>query len=184
MEQRISLPGSSRKLPLPVLGSSTPLPDNLPVSGGWGYTRESACIITDDIAPANDALAHGRRLAGELIAERLRRELDSMPVPLNPSRILWKTTRNKLIRAPDGSPAYDYYSVSINALITDELDVVQCEHAEVNESGELEHIRAAQEKWRSLRFQNEHDFWFDISRVKGIPDDADMTMMMFRGAFA
>ncbi len=67
-----------REFPLPALESSTPLPDDLPVAGGRGYTKEEVCIILDDEVSEDDGEVHGKSHAGSMISLRLQKELDAI----------------------------------------------------------------------------------------------------------
>ena len=170
-----------REFPLPTLDSGTPLPDDLPVAGGWGYTKEDACIILDDEAQKDDGEVHGRSHAGLMIPERLQRELNAMQPPLDLVQVRWKTRTHDLIRKPDGSLAYDCFKVEIGAFLRPDYEVLERKMAQAKQdtgfSREISSLRYG------LRLVSVREFWFDISRIKGIPDDAGMMMTMYRGEF-
>lgn len=170
-----------REFPLPTLDGGTPLPDDLPVAGGWGYTKEEACIILDDEVSEDDGEVHGRSHAGSMISLRQQQELDAMQPPLDLVQIRWKTRAHDLIRNPDGSPAYDCFKVEIGAFLRSDYEMLERKMAEAKQdtgySREISNLRYG------LRLVSVREFWFDNSRIKGIPDDAGVMMTMYRGQF-
>lgn len=149
------------ELPLPELDATIPLPADLPVAGGWGYHREEPCIITDEREPDPDSdAAQGRDHAIFFIRERLLLELGAMEFESRLARVSWRVRTEELIRDADGKPALDHFEVELAGLLDEGV-------------GEP----------APPRFRNVCTFWFDVSRVRGIPDDADMSMMCGGGRF-
>ena len=163
-----------RQLPLPRLDHMTPLPDGLPVAGGWGYTKEDACILTDDRESTGEDEPIGLDFEFEFIEWRLIEELNAMPLEGDLAEICWKVQTQNIERDPDGKPSYDCLTVLVTAYLKSDLEAL------ANEEGELSSRRVAQ-KQRSLRFMNNCRFWFDVSRIKGIPDDAEFFMRIQHG---
>ena len=62
----------------------------------------------------------------------------------------------------------------MTAFLRRDLDALQQER-DADPSGKF------RKGWQALRFMNRCEFWFDISRVKGIPDDADFYMRIRHG---
>ncbi len=166
-----------RELPLPRLDAATPLPDWLPVAGGWGYTKDDACVITDDRGPSPEDYPIGLDFEFEFIAERLVEELNAMPLDGALTDIRWKVRTQNLERHPDGTLSYDHLEVLVTAYLASELE----ELAETQDGHDPED---AADRRRALRFMNEREYWFDISRVKGIPDDAEFSMRISHGRIA
>ena len=169
--------GTPRQLPLPRLDHTTALPADLPVAGGWGYAKEDACIITDDRQPDESDDSDepvGLDYEFEFIERRLIEELNAMPLDDDLSDIQWKVQTQEIERAPDGAPMHDRLSVLVTAFLRRDLDALQQER-DADPSGKF------RKGWQALRFMNRCEFWFDISRVKGIPDDADFYMRIRHG---
>lgn len=173
-----------RELPLPKLDASTPLPASLPVAGGWGYSRAEPCIITDHREPDPDAnQARGRDHALSFIAERLLLELNAMQFEQPLARLKWRVVAESLERDPNGRPMLDCYSVNLSGYLRadlEQLETLQREAAGGDAQKRAELLR----RQDRLRFSNTCDFWFDVSGVRGIPDDADMYMLTGQGSFS
>ncbi len=180
MSESMHTPILERELPLPRLDASLALPDDLPVSGGWGYSKQDACIITDDTEPADDGLAHGLDFEFIFIEHRLIEELNAMSLHEELADIRWKVQTQEIHRHPDGSPAYDCFQVHVSAYLRTDLELVLREEAAM-ENGEPDLDRVVADKRRNLRLVKNCEYWFDISRVKGIPDDAEFSMRVSRG---
>lgn len=163
-----------RQLPLPRLNHTTPLPDGLPVAGGWGYSKEDACILTDDRESADGDEPIGLDFEFEFIEWRLIEELNVMSLEGVLEEVCWKVQTQSLERDQDGTPSFDCLRVVVTAYLRSDLEALENGENELS-SG----VVAA--KRRSLRFMNECDFWFDVSRVKGIPDDAEFFMRIQHG---
>ena len=172
MEQDAS---GSRGIPLPKLGLETPLPEGMPVSGGWGYTRDEPCIITDDREPDPDSgEARGLDHAIFFIRERLLLELNAMELERPLARIKWKIVAQELIRSVDGRPLFDHYKVNLSAFDRDGLHAIE---REAGERGQEDSVL----RGRSSRLSIDREYWFDVTRVPGIPDDAGMYMTYSSG---
>ena len=164
----------SRQLPLPRLDRTTPLPDGIPVAGGWGYTREDACILTDDREIAGEEEPIGLDFEFAFIESRLIEELNAMPLEEELANIRWKVQTQSLERDVNGTPAYDCLTVVVTAYLRSDLEALAAAKDEPSSD-------VMADKRRSLRFMNECEFWFDVSRVKGIPDDAEFSMRISSG---
>jgi len=163
-----------RQLPLPRLDHETPLPGELPVAGGWGYTKDDACILTDDREIADQGEPIGLDFEFEFIEWRLIEELNAMSLDGELAEIRWKVQTQSIERDPNGTPSYDCLTVLVTAYLRSDLDALATADDEATEG-------SAGGKRRSLRFMNECEFWFDVSRVKGIPDDAEFCMRIQHG---
>ena len=161
--------GRLRQLPLPRLDHTTPLPDDLPVAGGWGYAKEDACIITDDRETAGDNEPIGLDFEFAFIEQRLIEELNAMPLDEELSDIRWKVQTQKIERGPDGLFSHDHLTVLVTAFLRRDRDALDAEREAIGSD-------RLRDGWQALRFTNTCVFWFDVSRVKGIPDDAEFFM--------
>jgi len=163
-----------RQLPLPRLDYATPLPGELPVAGGWGYTKDDACILTDDREIADQGEPIGLDFEFEFIEWRLIEELNAMSLDGELAEIRWKVRTQDLERSASGTPSFDRLMVEVTAYLRSELEALVA--AENPPSSE-----PAADPRRTLRFMNMCEFWFDVSRVKGIPDDAEFCMRIQHG---
>ena len=175
--------GKWRSLPLPRLDSTTPLPERLYVAGGWGYSRDEPCIITDHRGPLPGS-DEPPGLAHELffIRERLLLELNAMEMEGPLARIRWKVVTQELVRDESGKPLFDHFDVSLSAFLRDELEELEALKREAEAGGHEESMESYMRRTMA-RFRNSCDFWFDVSGVQGIPDDADMYMRVSSGRF-
>lgn len=174
MAEKIPKRRQSRQLPLPRLDRATPLPDGIPVAGGWGYSKDDACILTDDREDASEDEPIGLDFEFEFIEWRLIEELNAMPLEGELAEIRWKVQTQSIERDPNGTPCYDCLTVLVTAYLKSELDALAAADDEATEGGVVD-MRS------SLRLMNECEFWFDVSRVKGIPDDAEFCMHIQHG---
>ena len=174
MTERIREHRQPRQLPLPRLDHATLLPDGLPVAGGWGYTKDDACILTDVRESASENEPIGLDFEFEFIEWRLIEELNAMPLEGELADIRWKVRTQSIDRDTNGTPSYDCLTVLVTAYLRSDLEALAAADDEATEG-------SAGDKRRSLRFMNECEFWFDVSRVKGIPDDAEFCMRIQHG---
>lgn len=173
-----------RELPLPKLDASTPLPTGMPVAGGWGYTRDEPCIITDHREPDPDANeAQGRDHALRFIPERLLLELNAMQMEGPLARLKWRVVTEDLKREAGGKPVLDQFTVHLSAYLRDDLEELEALKREAEGADTRRRMELHRRRSR-LRFSNTCDFWFDVSGVRGIPDDADMYMLVSQGNFS
>lgn len=184
MEDHVEQKTSSRRsLPLPRLDSTTPLPEGMHVAGGWGYSRDEPCVITDHRGPQPGS-DEPPGLAHELffIRERLLLELNAMEMDGSLVRIRWKVMTQDLIRDEGGRPLFDHFEVSLSAFLRDELKELEAQKREAKDADHKQRMELHMREARA-RFRNSCDFWFDVSGVPGIPDDADMYMRVTSGRF-
>lgn len=174
MAEKIPKRRQSRQLPLPRLDQATPLPDGLPVAGGWGYTKDDVCILTDDRESSGEDEPIGLDFEFEFIEWRLIEELNAMPLEGELAEIRWKVQTQSIERDANGTPSYDCLTVLVTAYLRSDLEALATADDEATEG-------SAVDMRRSLRFMNECEFWFDVSRVKGIPDDAEFCMRIQHG---
>ena len=162
------------ELPLPRLDTRTPLPNDLPVAGGWGYTKDDACVLTDDREIAGEGEPIGLDFEFAFIESRLIAELNAMPLEEELAQIRWKVQTQSIERDSDGAPAYDCLTVLVTAYLRSDWEALAA--AKDQQSPDVRAHRR-----RGLRLVSKCDFWFDVSRVKGIPDDAEFFMRTSSG---
>jgi hypothetical protein len=163
-----------RQLPLPCLDHTTPLPVDIPVDGGWGYTREGACIITDDREAGGEDEPIGLDFEFAFVEQRLIEELNAMPLDEELTDVQWKVQTQEIERGPDGRFSHDHLTVLVTAFLKRDRDALDAERRATGSD-------RLRDGWQALRFMNICEFWFDVSRVKGIPDDAEFSMRISRG---
>lgn len=146
---------SSRELALPRVDASVPLPDDLDVTGGWGYAREDACVLLD----------FGDEGAGvpceyEFIPRRIAQERRHMADAGRFADFKWKRVRQRLyVDAADGS-RFDVLEVQVSAVAKEDLGALKeafMRHEGAGPGFQEERDRMA---WVAVR-----EFWFDLGML-------------------
>jgi hypothetical protein len=140
----------------------------LPIRGGWGYTKADACIIDKDDPVVNPATPFaGMNLQYLFVEKRIYEELImSRPKGEQFNGIQWKLLTQELV--PDGARVFDRLVFAITALSDADWDELNAEwgdpdwHAS-NTFGVAAHHHKREE--RMLRIERE--FWFDITSFFG-----------------
>ncbi len=146
---------SRRELPLPRVDESVPLPDDLEVAGGWGYSREDRCVLLD----------FGDEGAGvpceyEFIPRRIRQERLRM---LDAERFFdfrWERVRQRLVVDEVDGSRCDVLEVHVSAVEKGGMAALKDafgRHGEVMPEFEEERARLA---WVAVR-----EFWFDLGML-------------------
>ena len=175
----------NRELSIPRMDESTvPMEAGAPFAGGWGYSRETACIITDDREPSEQETT-GRDFEAIFIQRRLCAELVNAAHACGPLvNIRWNARSHDLHRNPDGTPAYDQFTVQVRAFLKSEYYQLLAEAAALEGDDMGRESRFAfREKMRTKELSYTTDCWFDVSCVKGITDDDEFTTQVYRGQF-
>ena len=174
------------ELSIPRLDESgVPMEEGPPFAGGWGYTRETACIITDDREP-DGRVVSGRDFEALFIRHRLCAELGNAGDACAPlANIRWCARSKALHRHPDGTPAYDQFTVEMRAFPAAEYQALLAEEAALDGEGMNWETRSVlRSRMASKELSHTADCWFDVSCVKGIADDDGFTMQVLRGRLA
>ena len=140
----------------------------LPIRGGWGYTKADACIIDKDDPVVNPAIPFaGMDLEYLFVEKRIYAELViSRPKGEQFNGIQWNLLTQELV--PDGARVFDRLVFAITALSDVDWDELNAEwgdpdwHAS-NTFGVAAHHHKREE--RMLRIERE--FWFDITSFFG-----------------
>ena len=140
----------------------------LPIRGGWGYTKADACIIDKDDPVVNPAIPFaGMNLEYLFVEKRIYEELIIFrPKGEQFNGIQWKLLTQELV--PDGARVFDRLVFAVTALSDADWDELKAEwqdpdwHAS-NTFGLAVHQHKREE--RMLRIERE--FWFDITSFFG-----------------
>jgi hypothetical protein len=161
-------PIQSPTSPRQVLAEHFKTIGELPIRGGWGYTKADACIIDKDDPAVNPAIPFaGMNLQYLFVEKRIYEELIiSRPKGEQFNGIQWKLLTQELV--PDGARVFDRLVFAITALSDADWDELNAEwgdpdwHAS-NTFGVAAHHHKREE--RMLRIERE--FWFDITSFFG-----------------
>lgn len=146
---------STRELPLPCVDDSVPLPEDLDVTGGWGYTKERPCLLLD----------FGDEGAGvpceyEFIPRRIGQELRLMADRVQFDDFRWALIRQRLVVDKAKGERFDVLDVHVSAVRKEDmaaLDEVRSQHGD--EGPEFEVAR------NRLAFVAAREFWFDLGML-------------------
>lgn len=143
---------NGRELPLPCVDASFPLPHELDVTGGWGYTKEHPCVLLD----------FGGEGAGvpceyAFVDRRLSQELRIMVDRDRFDDFRWELVRQRLLTNTVTGERFDMLEVHVSALRSEDvavLDEVRRRHGD--EGPRFEEARSR------LAFVAVREFWFDL----------------------
>lgn len=146
---------SRRELPLPRMDGSVPLPDDLDVAGGWGYSREDRCILLD----------FGDEGAGvpceyEFIPRRIRQERLRMPDAERFFDFRWERVRQRLVVDEVDGCRFDVLEVHVSAVAKEDMAALKealMRHEGATPAFQEERGRQA---WVAVR-----EFWFDLGML-------------------
>jgi hypothetical protein len=162
-------PVSTVKPPRKVLAEHfKSLGGELPISGGWGYTKKDACII-DKTDPVVDPTIpfNGVGLEYIFVEKRIYEEMIIFrPVGEKFSGIDWKLLKQQLIH--DGGRAFDNLVFEINAFKDNDWNELKAKFEGPKGYGSSNFDSDAHEKKRQekiIRFTRE--FWFDVTSFYG-----------------
>ena len=159
MQRTTHSPGQQRELPLPRLDSSAPLPDELFVVGGWGYSQQDACVVLDFL---DDDDEQDGEIGGVVECEyafiraRLAVELSRMPARETFHDIRWNVLQQEL-RIDKDSGNLDHIIVSVTAL--KEEDIALLRETFPNQDSDDEGYMEAR---RALVHEAVRDYWFSF----------------------
>ena len=154
---------SSQEPPRQILAEDYPaLNGGPPISGGWGYTKEEACVIEKDDPVVNPELPFdGVSVEYLFVEKRIYEEMIIFrPKGYAYSGIEWRLLSQSLIH--DRGRVYDHLVFEVTAF--EDADWVSL-RAEFNRLGSAmeEHLQRQQ----SLMNTFKRDFWFDITSFYG-----------------
>jgi hypothetical protein len=136
----------------------------LPISGGWGYTKEEACVINRNDAIVNQSLPFdGVGLEYLFVEKRIYEELIIFrPEGRRFSGIRWELVQQRLV--PDGPSVFDHLVFNVYAFLDTDWNELKAEFEGPNGFGTAgfsaeDHARKRKEKQVCLR----REFWFDIT---------------------
>ena len=154
--------GSAKDLPLPQLDPTVGLPPELDIIGGWGYSRQDACILlvlSADDGNANELATSGVACEYDFIPARIAREFRRMPGRENFVDIQWSLQRQELQMAPNGK-RFDRIIVLITALTKDDAVEIRKDFPSPDPEDEAYMAARANVAHRAIR-----EYWFDLSHI-------------------
>ena len=143
------------------------LKGGLPIQGGWGYTKEGACIICKD-DPLNQPGApfDGVGIEYAFVEKRCYEELIIFsPKGEAHSGIKWKLKKQALVGGDSGRK-YDHLVFEITCFREQDWEMLKAEY----ESGQGDPDFDMDAHWRkheSLKQRYIRDYWFDITSFFG-----------------
>ena len=158
----------TREAPRQILASDfKSLKGGLPIQGGWGYTKEDACIICKD-DPLNEPGIpfDGAGVEYAFVEKRCYEELIIFCAEgKKHSGIKWKLKRQALVGGDNGR-RYDHMIFEITCFREQDWEVLKAEY----EQGESDPDFDTDAHWRkneSLKHSYDGEFWFDITSFFG-----------------
>lgn len=142
---------------------------DMPITGGWGYDFESACIIdkNDPIIPKGDFF-NGVRIEKEFVEKRIYTEMVvSRETHEKYFGIKWELDKQTMIK--NGDKPYDVLVYSVIGFTREIWDELTSRFEEIKESGNVELLEElnAYRASKACRFKRE--FYFEISSFYGQP---------------
>jgi hypothetical protein len=140
----------------------------LPISGGWGYTKEDACIVNKNDPHADPSLPFDGIAVERLFVEkRIYEEMIIFrPDGETFSGIHWELLEQNLVK--EAGRSFDRLLFEITALLDNDWQALKAEFEGPNGHGSpdfdmLAHAKKRQEK--TVRLTRE--YWFDITSFYG-----------------
>ncbi|MES2622396.1 MAG: hypothetical protein V4615_16210 [Bacteroidota bacterium] len=142
------------------------LDGELPITGGWGYSKEDAIVIDKNDPVVNkDIPFNGVRLEYVISEKRIYIEtIIARPKEDRYSGINWKPDKQQLIH--DGGKSYDHLTVNVSAHTDKDFEELKLEFEEGIRNGTLNE-EAHLKKHKELLCHYKTEFWFDITSFYG-----------------
>ena len=156
-------PISSQQSPRQILAEDYPaLNGGPPISGGWGYTKEDACVIEKDDPLINPQMPFdGVSVEYVFVEKRIYEEMIIFrPKGYAYSGIEWRLLSQSLIH--DRGRVYDHLEFEITAFEDADWASLRAEYSRLGSATE-EHLQRRQSLMKTFR----RDFWFDITSFYG-----------------
>jgi len=138
--------------------------EGLPISGGWGYTKDDACIINkNDPLVSPDIPFDGVAIEYVFVRQRIHEEMIIFrPKGDRFSGIKWTLLLQRLIE--DGGRSYDNLKFEITAFHDEDWYLLKSEYGGPKGFGHPDFDLAAHERKRQEKMiRIEQEFWFDIT---------------------
>ena len=151
--------------PRRIIAEDFPSVGELPIRGGWGYSRDDAVIIdkNDPLVPKGVPF-FGLDIENVFVEKRIYEELIVFqPKEARYSGIRWNRTKQALIQGEDGK-SYDLLHVTVTALPSAEWEALKAIWEGPDGAGSMNfdkdsHWRKHEES--TIRYDAE--YWFEIS---------------------
>jgi hypothetical protein len=140
----------------------------LPIRGGWGYTKADACIIDKSDPTVNPELPFlGVNLEYLLVEKRIYEELIIFrPEGEKFNGIQWKLLTQEVV--PDGARVFDRLVFAITALSDVDWGELKAEwEGPDGHASSAFDVAAHQRKREERMLRIEREFWFDITSFYG-----------------
>jgi hypothetical protein len=154
---------SDQLIPQDVMYDIFPSLGKLPISGGWGYTKEDAVIINKP----NDGMPFNG-ISLEYTFSKYRTYLELITARDEDDRfsgIEFETLNQTLYKGENGKP-YDMLLVKISALRDKDFEMLK-EVWEQNYENDDFDKEAHMKRDKELRIEFKREFWFEISSFYG-----------------
>lgn len=165
--KELSIKAINREIPLRDQCVSFSFPKKeLPITGGWGFSKESAIVIDkhDAVVPKKQAF-NGITLEHEVIDKRIDLEFFHLQDEGNRYRdIHWKVEQQEMMNA--GDRVFDKFIIRITALHTDDYKSRLIEWKENGRNSDFDKEWFLQ-KSSELTQYCYREFWFDITSFYG-----------------
>jgi hypothetical protein len=162
-------PISSKESPRQILAEDyKSLNGGLPIQGGWGYTKDDACIIVkDDPLVTPGSCFNGISIEYVFVEKRIYEELIIFRPPGEKfSGIRWKLLEQSCIHEKDR--VFDKLSFEITALNEKDWEELKAEFegplGVINPNFDM---NAHEKKLQEKMVHYTRDFWFDITSFFG-----------------
>ena len=141
---------------------------DLPISGGWAYNKDDACIINKNDPIVSRVLPfHGIAVEKVFVEKRIYEEMISFrPRGDQFAGIRWNMSRQSFI--DDGPRQFDILKYEITAFTEADWEELRTEYEGPNGYGTLGFDAEAHERKRQTKMiRLERTFWFDITSFFG-----------------
>ncbi len=152
----------SDKPPRETLAADIPWLEPLPIRGGWGYTREDACII-DKSDPRLDPAQpfDGIAIERAFVEARIHEEMVILPPEGERfEEIQWQLLEQRLVT--HDWRRFDMLRYEITAFRENDWKAVMAELGEVADNGQGFDSEAYEKALRERTVRFTREFWFDI----------------------
>lgn len=142
----------------------------LPIQGGWGYSKEDACVIQKDDPLVDSSLPFdGIGIEYVFVEKRIYEEMIIFqPEGGKYSGIRWNLQKQALVN--DGDRSYDHLVFEVTAFRDADWDALKAEFEGPHGFGTPGFDEAAHEnKRREKMIRLTRDFWFDVTSFTNRP---------------
>lgn len=134
----------------------------LPITGGWGYSKEDAIVIDKNDSSVNPAFPfNGVGIEYQIAEKRIYIEtIVARPEHDKYSGVNWKPNKQRLVH--DNDKQYDYISFHVTALPKIDFEFLKSEYETEMKNGIL-NFEKHSKKREAMLCHYDTEFWFDIT---------------------